>query len=159
MSAENRIIRHALWVILIGLLGGFGMAFAMIGEVRISPVPALSDSFFGDVASWRAVHIGCLTNGILALALAANLKRFAITDKRRGRIALAMMLTLWGNTVFYLMNIWAANRSLSFGDNALGESSVWGMIGYATAILAALALIWVVVMLILSGFKNQVSDD
>jgi len=146
------LAKNGLVIMIIGLLGGFGWAFALLGEVAISPIPVvLADSFPGAPANWRAVHTGCLMNGIMALAIAAIMGRFEPSERDQKRVALSVTFAIWANTVFYFANLVAPNRSLSIGENALGEASLAGAVGYVTAMIGAVVLIYALIVLLRSG--------
>ena len=150
------LVRHGLAVMLIGLIGGFAWTFALLGEVRISPIPfAFFDSFPGDPARWRAVHVGCLLNGIMAVALAAVLHLFAPTDRQLAIVKNGVLFAIWANTVFYFASLVSPNRSLSMGDNALGAGNLAGAIGYTVALIGAFALIVAVISLMRAAARDD----
>ncbi len=153
---QGLITKHGLAVMLVGLLAGFGWAFALLGELRISPIPIVfMDSFPGDPVRWRSIHMGCLLNGIMALAFAGVLNLFSFTAKKGKLIAYSVLTAIWGNTVFYICNLFSANRSLSLGDNALGEANIFGAIGFIVAMIAAIALITLVIVLIRTPLRSR----
>jgi len=155
-ALQGLITKHGLAVILVGLFAGFGWAFALLGELRLSPIPIVfMDSFPGDPARWRSFHIGCLLNGIMALAFAAILNLFSLTAKRRKFVFYGLVLTIWGNTVFYFCNLFSPNRSLTLDDNALGEATIFGVIGFLSAMVAAIALIALVITLIRTPLRSR----
>ena len=60
-TLQGVITKQGLVVMLLGLIAGFGWTFALLGEVKLSPIPiTFMESFPGDPARWRSVHIGCL---------------------------------------------------------------------------------------------------
>lgn len=145
------LAKHGLAVMIVGLLGGFAWTFALIEQVSLSPIPIVfADSFPGDPANWRAVHIGCLTNGIMALAIAGVMPRFSLSASAASRVTYSVIFAIWGNTVFYFANLIAPNRSLSLGDNALGEGTVAGAVGYTTAVIGAVVLIYALCVMLFS---------
>ncbi len=155
-GVRTTIIRQALWVMMIGLIGGFGWAFALLGEVRLSPIPVtFFESFPGDQARWRGVHLGCLLNGILALVLAANLRWFELSASAAKAIQLGVIITLWGNTAFYIFAVFAQNRGLSLGGNVQGPGSVFGALSYLGGMIAAFALIYVIVRLLRTKIRSE----
>lgn len=150
------LAKNGIAVMIVGLLGGFGWVFALLGEVAISPIPVVfADSFPGEPASWRAVHTGCLMNGIMALAIAGVMPRFNPSDKDASRIAWGVTFAIWANTVFYFANLSAPNRSLSIGDNALGAASLAGAVGYITALIGAAVLVYALIVLMRSAKDEQ----
>ena len=145
------LAKNGLAVMIVGLLGGFAWTFALIEEVSLSPIPVVfADSFPGDPANWRAVHIGCLMNGIMALAIAGVMPRFSLPAPAQTRVTYSVIFAIWANTIFYFANLAAPNRSLSLGDNALGEASVAGAVGYTTAVIGAVVLIYALSVMLFS---------
>ena len=153
MHAKDLLLaKNGAGVMIVGLLAGFGWAFALLGEVALSPIPiVLADSFPGDPSNWRAVHTGCLMNGVMALAIAGVMGRFNLSEKEATRVAFCVIFAIWANTIFYIANLSAPNRSLSIGDNALGEASVMGAIGYVTALIGGITLLYALVVMLRSG--------
>jgi len=148
------LARHGLIVMLIGLIGGFGFTFAMLEEVSLSPIPIVfAESFPGAVNDWRILHLGCLLNGIMALGIAATMSKFDLGETKAKCVVLCVAAAIWGNTVFYFANLSAPNRSLSLGSNALGEGSLAGAIGYVTALIGALALIYAICVMVFAKAK------
>lgn len=145
------LAKNGIAVMIVGLLGGFGWVFALLGEVAISPIPLVfADSFPGEPGNWRAVHTGCLMNGIMALAIAGVMARFNPSDKDARKVSWCVTFAIWANTVFYFANLSAPNRSLSIGDNALGQASIAGAVGYVTALIGAVVLIYALIVLMRS---------
>ena len=78
---SNRLIKNGAVAILIGMAGGFGMIFAMIGGISLSPIPV----FFGleipgSIQGWRMVHTGMLMNGMMAILLGLLLRFYAVSN-------------------------------------------------------------------------------
>ena len=150
------LAKNGLAVMIVGLLGGFAWTFALIEEVSLSPIPVVfADSFPGDPANWRAVHIGCLMNGIMALAVAGVMPRFSLPTPAKARVTYSVIFAIWANTIFYFANLSAPNRSLSLGDNALGEASVAGAVGYTTAVIGAVVLIYALSVMLFSKQEDS----
>ena len=60
----------------------------------------------------------------------------------------------WSFTVFYWFGNAAGNRALSIGDNALGASDIFGVIGF----LSGLPAVIIVVVLLAVGAKAVLTD-
>ena len=151
---QSSLYRHALWIMLIGLISGFFLAFNLVGQIALSPLPGLDIQVPGTPERWRAAHIGSLLNGVMLLALATVLPKFDLTDDVNGKIRLGLILTVWGNAVFYFFAILAPNRGLSLGDNIQGPGNWAGPISYLGGVVAAIALIAVVIVM-LRGLKDK----
>ena len=96
---SNRLIKHGLTAMLVGLLGGFLLAFSMVGGASISPIPVFFQfELPGPSSGWRILHVGTLMNGIMALAIEASLA---------GALAyipaiLAAVTSIWATAVLLL---------------------------------------------------------
>ncbi len=158
-SYATIIARHGFMVMLVGMIGGFAFAFALIDEVKLWPIPtALADSFPGNPDRWRAVHVGCLLNGIMAVAFAAVADRFAPSEKQAAWIKWGTIITIWGNTLFYIFALMAPNRGLSMDGNALGAGNIAGAISFSSGMIAAFALFAVIVVFLRSTIATSKDD-
>jgi tetrahydromethanopterin S-methyltransferase subunit F len=148
---SNRLIKHGLTAMLVGLLGGFLLAFSMVGGASISPLPVFFQfELPGPSSGWRILHVGTLMNGIMALAIGLVMRTVYISDIRARRIFLSFAIAIWGNFSFYLFGMFAPNHGLSIEANRLGEASLAGAMAYIPAILAAVTSIWATAVLLLS---------
>lgn len=149
ISQTRRVIKHGLMVILIGLLCGFGLGFAINGVVGLSPIPITWEyTMDAPPRAWRSAHVGAICNGLMAILIAAVLPYVELAASTLRRIATGIIVVIWGNTIFYVASLWAPNRGLSFGDTQAGPGNLAGVIAYISAVVAAVLLIWIVVYLI-----------
>ena len=157
-AVQVAIVRHASLVLLIGFLAGFFWAFALLGEVKISPIPiTFVEGIPGDPDRWRIVHLGSILNALMAFAFSAALELFAMTSNQARKLKLAALAAIWGNVVFYVFTVFAPNHGLSLGDNAVGQGNLAGAIGYLGAMIAAFGAIYVAVCLL--RFARQPSPE
>lgn len=134
---QATLIAHAGGVMVVGLLSGFGLLFGLLEEVRIWPLPAVSDlQVPGSVRGWSAAHVGGILNGVMMIAIGVCLPRVALSELAQRRVVWAMIFTGWANTLFYQFGNLAANRGLSGDGNAHGDASLAGVIAYLPAALA-----------------------
>lgn len=148
-AARRGIVRHALAIMLLGLIAGFGYTYAILGEFRVSPIPfAFMESFPGDPMKWRTLHLGCLLNGMMAIALTYATTLFSASQHQMSRIRAGILLAIWGNALFYALSFFAPNRGLSIGSNSLGVGNLAGTISYLVAFAGAVGLIVAIVTLI-----------
>ncbi|MEM6726009.1 MAG: hypothetical protein AAF598_18350 [Bacteroidota bacterium] len=148
-SAQRRIVQNALGVLLLGLLGGFFLAWNVIGVVTFPPLPIQIDyQIPGTTASWRAVHSGSIMNAIMAIVLAGLFFFCELSDRLANRLSWSIVLVIWGNAIFYVAAVFAPNRGLSMGDNGAGPGNTAGAIAFIPAIIAAYVLIVVVIILL-----------
>lgn len=142
IQIQRQMIGHAALVMIVALLGGFALMFALLGEIAIWPVPWTGEvEMPGSVRGWRAAHIGGLLNGVMMLAVALCLPLLEMSQRRERAVGWAMIFTGWANTVFYVFGNLAPNRGLSGGTNALGEGSLAGLMAYVPAALATVITI------------------
>jgi hypothetical protein len=146
---SNLLIKHGLTAMLVGLLGGFLLAFSMVGGISLSPIPVfLQFDLPGTDTGWRILHVGTLMNGIMALALGLVMRTVNLSDNRARLIFFGIALAIWGNFCFYLFGMFAPNHGLSVEANRLGAASLAGALAYLPAILAAITSIWAVIVLL-----------
>ncbi len=68
---SNSLIKHGLAAMMVALMAGMCLIFAMIGGISLSPLPVFLEwTIPGTVQGWRAVHIGMLMNGMMAICWA-----------------------------------------------------------------------------------------
>jgi len=61
----------------------------------------------------------------------------------------------WSSTVFYWLGNAAGNRALTFGDNSLGQSDIFGILGF----LPGLPSVFLVVILLAITAKGIFSKN
>ncbi|MFA5123261.1 hypothetical protein [Zavarzinia sp.] len=155
MSPEaRRLAGHGALVLIFGLLAGFAIGFVVLGGFILDPLPSATFPFPGSERGWRAMHIGSLLNGVMAIAVAAVLDRVVADVGRRRLIAGVIAFAIWANTIFYLFANFAANRGLSPWDNAVGPGSIMGLIAFVPAGIAAFITIWVLGLFARSAFRG-----
>lgn len=135
---QKNLIGHALVITFIALLAGFMLAFRLIGGIEITPGNFIDIVVFGTSEGWARAHTGGVLNGLLMIAIALLLPHCDLHVKRQRLYARGLIFIGWANTVFYWFGNAAPNRALSFADNMLGTTNIFGMIGYAIALLGGL---------------------
>ena len=152
---QATLIAHAGAVMVVGLLSGFGLLFALLEQVRIWPLPAFSEGPLpGSVRGWSAAHVGGILNGVMMIAIALCLPIVALREVVARRVVWAMIFTGWANTVFYQFGNLAANRGLSGDANVQGGASVAGLIAYLPAALATVITTVAVLALTLGAWRK-----
>ena len=143
----NRIIGHAMLVLLIGLLSGFGLVFSLMDAIALWPIPAIDIAIPGSTRGWQAAHVGGILNGVMMAGVALLVTRFQLTGKRLLWVGWGMLITGWGNTLFYFAGNFSQNRGLSMSDTPFGPADIWGALSFiggggamAFTIIAALIL-------------------
>lgn len=138
---ERKMIGHGAAVVVVGLLAGFGLLFALLEQIAIWPVPGLDVQLPGSVRGWQAAHVGGLLNGVMVVAFALTLRRIELSERAARWVALGFIYTAWANTVFYWFGNFAPNRGLSGGDTVHGEATLAGFIAYVPAATATVVTI------------------
>lgn len=151
LGQTRRLIRHGLMVLVVGLLCGFGLAFAINDSFSISPIPiSFEYNLAAGPRAWRAAHVGGITNGLMALLFAALLPYLALRNSTMSKVVTGIIVVIWGNVIFYLASLFAPNRSLSFGDTVAGDGNLAGAIGYVSGVSVAVLMIWIAIYLIIT---------
>ncbi len=143
------MIKNGLVVCLLGLIGGFGLLFSVLGVISLSPVPIMIDyQIPGTPAQWRAVHVGNIMNGLMAILFALLMVKLELTNKARKFICYGTIATVWGNAAFYIFGILAPNRGLSLSDNPVGEGNWAGVVAFGPAFIFAFVLMIIVIVML-----------
>ena len=144
-TPQRRIIQHGLIILIIGLLGGFLLAYSVMGYISFPPLPFTIDvQVPGTTAAWRAVHTGNIMNGLMAIILAGLFWVCDLTKKAQNWISWSLLFVIYGNCIFYVGAVFAPNRGLAIGDNAAGEGNLAGAIAFVPAVAAAYVLLIVI---------------
>ena len=155
-AAQRRMLQHGLIILLLGLLSGFGLAWSAIGAIDLWPLPIqIPDAVPGAVDIWLAAHSGNLMNGLMAIGVALSFGYFDFTARSATLISWCVVGAIWGNACFYVFRLWAPNRGLSIGDNAVGEGNLAGALSFLPAYLGAFVTIAVVIALIFNLKKAE----
>lgn len=145
-DAGWRMVRTGLLAMLVSLLAGFGLLFALLGGLSLSPLPVIIEMAIpGSVSGWRVLHLGMMTNGLMAIALGLVLRQVAVAPATAHRIALGTTIAVWGNFAFYLFGMMAPNRGLTLAGNSFGPASLAGALAFVPALIGAftlLAAVW-----------------
>jgi len=150
-ALQRQMIGHALLVIVAGLLAGFMLGFGLIGGLEIAPGNIVTMPYYGSVDGWIRAHVGGLTNGLLVIAIALSLPFIPLSLRMQRITAYGLIFVAWANTVFYWLGNAAANRALSIGDNPLGQSDFFGVIGFLPALIGAIVAL---VLLTYAGLRS-----
>lgn len=149
------LLAHGGFVLVIGLLSGFGLLFRLLEQVSIWPIPwGLETIVPGTVRGWQAAHVGGILNGVMIMAMAPCLPLVPLTPRVRRGVVFGLIFTGWANTIFYQFGNLAANRGLSGGDNIHGRGDLAGLIAYLPAAIATV-ITTVAVLAIAIGALHQ----
>lgn len=146
---QKLMITNGLVVCLLGLIGGFMLLFSVIGGISLSPLPLFFDyQLPGTSAQWRAVHVGNIMNGLMAIIFALLMTKLELSAGAKKFVSYGTVATVWGNASFYIFGIFSPNKGLSLGDNPVGDGNWAGVIAFAPAFVVAFVLMVIVIVMI-----------
>ena len=150
--ATHRLIRHGIAAMIVALIGGFALTFEMLQGISLSPLPVfLEYDLPGTERGWRILHLGMLLNGIMAIVLGFALARVAVTARGAAIASWGIVIAVWGNGMFYLFGMFAANHGLSLQDSPLGEASLAGAAAFLPALIGAVSLLVALIVMQMAG--------
>ena len=153
-TLQRQMIGHALLVMVAALLAGFMLGFGLIGGLEVVPGTIVSMPYYGSVDGWVRAHVGGLTNGLLVIAVALSFPFITMSQRMQRITAYGLIFVAWANTVFYWLGNAAANRALSIGDNPLGQSDIFGIVGFLPALIGAVIALVLLTYAGLSALKK-----
>ncbi len=140
---QKNLLGHAMVILIIALLGGFMLAFSLIGGLEVVPTIFMGIPVFGTTEGWARAHTGGITNALMMSAIALALPHCGLAMEKAVLYAKGIVFAGWANTAFYWFGNASGNRALSFTDNSLGAANFLGTIGYLVAVIAALITIFI----------------
>lgn len=126
----HRVIGHGMVVLAIGLIAGVALIFSLLDAVTLWPLPAWEVSIPGSTRGWQAAHVGGILNGVMITAIALAMSKLDLTGKRCFWVGWGMIITGWGNTLFYWAGNFSANRGLSVTTTPYGEGEIFGALAF-----------------------------
>lgn len=155
-NTSAALIKHGLAALLVALIGGFMLTFKMLGGISFSPVPLFIEyDLPGTAAGWRAVHLGMLLNGMMAIVLGMVVRLFVLADGSARTVRWGVLIAIWGNFCFYLFSMFGYNHGLTLGSNRLGEGNLAGALAFVPAVIGAVTLITAVIVLLCAPLKSS----
>ena len=138
---------HGAITTFLGLLGGIGLTFAVIGEVSVWPFFSTNWLIPGEISLWRAAHTGPLMNGVMCIVFSMTIAFFPTQIKSGRNIVYSMIFMCWGNNMFYFFRIWSVNRGLSMDTEKYGAGGFMDFISYVPPLLAIPITIYATLLL------------
>ena len=123
-------IGHGMIVLFIGLLAGVMLIFSLLNAVTLWPLPAWEVTVPGSTRGWQAAHVGGILNGVMIAGVALLMGRLGLEGRAAGWVGWGMIITGWGNTIFYWAGNLSANRGLSVGSTPFGEGDLAGALAF-----------------------------
>ena len=151
---QKIMVINGLLVLTVAMLSGFMLMFLLIGGLEVWPGRILQIPVYGSEAGWVRAHSGGVTNGLLVLIIGAILPNLNLGALSKKLVCYGFVYVAWSFTIFYWFGNAAGNRALTLGDNPLGGSDVFGLIGFIPA-LPSVFIVIVVLLLCVQGCRER----
>ncbi len=151
---QKIMVINGLLVLTVAMLSGFMLMFLLIGGLEVWPGRILQIPVYGSEAGWVRAHSGGVTNGLLVLIIGAILPNLNLGSLSKKLVCYGFVYVGWSFTIFYWFGNAAGNRALTLGDNPLGSTDVFGLIGFIPA-LPSVFIVIVVLLLCVQGCKER----
>ena len=151
---QKIMVINGLLVLTVAMLSGFMLMFLLIGGLEVWPGRILQIPVYGSEAGWVRAHSGGVTNGLLVLIIGAILPNLNLGSLSKKLVCYGFVYVAWSFTIFYWFGNAAGNRALTLGDNPLGGTDVYGLIGFIPA-LPSVFIVIVVLLLCVQGCRER----
>ena len=151
---QKIMVINGLLVLTVAMLSGFMLMFLLIGGLEVWPGRILQIPVYGSEAGWVRAHSGGVTNGLLVLMIGAILPNLNLGALSKKLVCYGFVYVAWSFTIFYWFGNAACNRALTLGDNPLGGTDVFGLIGFIPA-LPSVFIVIVVLLLCVQGCRER----
>ena len=130
---QRVMIANGMLVILVAMLAGFMLIFRLVGGFELWPGMIWNLPVYGSSEAWVRAHSGGTMNGLLVLVVALALPKLGLSERLNKWTGYGFIYIAWSFTWFYWLGAAAKNRALTIGDNPLGETDVFGVLGVLPA--------------------------
>ena len=151
---QKIMVINGLLVLTVAMLSGFMLMFLLIGGLEVWPGRILQIPVYGSEAGWVRAHSGGVTNGLLVLIIGAILPNLNLGALSKKLVCYGFVYVAWSFTIFYWFGNAAGNRALTLGDNPLGGTDVFGVIGFIPA-LPSVFIVILVLLLCVQGCRER----
>ena len=148
------VVAHAMAVLFIGLVAGVMLVFSLLDAVALWPFPTIAADIPGSTRGWQAAHVGGILNGVMIAGIALLMNALQLEGARARWVGWSMIVTGWGNTVFYWAGNVAANRGLSVVATPYGEGDLAGVLAFLGGGVAMILTFVAVAMLMMSAWQR-----
>ena len=159
---QQIMIGNGLLVMLVAMLAGFMLMFRLLGGFELWPGYILPIPSYGTEAGWVRAHSGGVTNGLMVIAVGLALPKLALSATLQKWTVYGFIYVAWSFTAFYWLGNAAGNRALTLGDSPLGESDIFGIIGFLPglpSVFLVVFLLWVGARAVLWPASRAASSD
>ena len=154
-SRARKMVGHGAIVLFIGLAAGFGLVMSLIGGFEVFPGSIVNFDIPGDSRAWARAHLGGITNGMLVILFGLFVHAAQLPARPAGQLYWMLVGTGYANTAFYWGGLLSPSRALTVGDNRLGESNIFGILGFLPAFVFAVVLMIAMVIVARWAFSKQ----
>jgi hypothetical protein len=152
---QRIMLGNGMLVILASMFAGFMLMFGLLGGLEVWPGTIVEISVYGTTEGWVRAHSGGAMNGLLVMAIAFALPKLNLTEAMQKFVAYGFIYVAWSFTIFYWFGNAAGNRALTIGDNRLGESDIFGIIGFVPALPSVVLVVVLLVVTIRGVFQAK----
>lgn len=130
-SLVRRLMFHAGVVLMLGMLCGIPLAMVLLNYIP------------GNIADWRIAHMEGLTNGILALVVAAISGHLVLSDRKYKLLVWSLIITAYGNVGYGWVRGLFSVKGLDFAPPMANQvAAILGGVPVITAFIAVFLVIW-----------------
>ena len=147
---QKVLVVNGFLVITIAMFAGFMLMFCLIGGLELWPGYIFQIPVYGTEAGWIRAHTGGITNGLLILVVGVILPKLDFSARSIKLISYGFTYVAWSFTIFYWFGNAAGSRALTLGDNPLGSSDVFGVIGFLPALPSVFIVVALLIMCVLA---------
>ncbi|HSG90093.1 MAG TPA: hypothetical protein VLA56_12850 [Pseudomonadales bacterium] len=152
---QRIMIGNGLLVILVSMLAGFMLMFNLLGGMEIWPGVLLEIPTYGTPDGWVRAHSGGAMNGLLVVVMALAFPKLNLSALNQRILAWGFVYVAWSFTIFYWFGNAAGNRAMSIGDNALGSSDIFGIIGFLPGLPSVFLVLVLLVIAAIGVFSSR----
>jgi hypothetical protein len=155
---QRVMLGNGLLVVLVSMFAGFMLMFLLLGGLEVWPGNILPIPVYGTTEGWVRAHTGGVTNGLLLIVVGLALPKLNLSLRMQKLTAYGFIYVAWSFTVFYWLGNAAGNRALTIGDNPLGESDIFGVIGFLPGLPSVIIVVILLVVAargVLSGGRDE----
>ena len=152
---QQIMIGNGLLVILASMFAGFMLMFGLLGGLEVWPGTIVAIPTYGTTDGWVRAHSGGAMNGLLVMGVALALPKLNLSPLRQRIVAYGFIYVAWSFTIFYWFGNAAGNRALTFGDNPLGKSDIFGIIGFLPALPSVVVVVVILIIASIGVFSSK----
>ena len=151
---SHLVVVNAMVVLFLGLVAGLLLTFAMLESIALWPIPGWDVQVPGSTRGWQAAHVGGILNAVMIVSLLWLTQYLNLDGKALKWSAWSLIITGWGNTLFYWAGNFSTNRGLSVADTPYGPGDIWGSLAYLGGGTAMVFTFTVVIILGLTAYRK-----